>query len=131
MAMTQAEVEIVIDDYFNIHLDKDYWTGLTAEVRTACVSMAVSDVCVELNITELDPLNAPSLKAVAEQAVFLSRNYGKQKEGKVVISQTLPPGLSQSFKLLNGDNPIIAPRAKLFIKQAKAATSRTIRLVRG
>lgn len=131
MSMTQAEVEIVVDDYFNVHLDKAYWTGLTAEIRAACVSMAVSDVCVELNLTELDPLNTPSLKAVGEQAVFLSRNYNKQKEGKVVTGQSLPGGLSQSFTLMNGNNPVIAPRAKQFIKQAKAARSRTIRLVRG
>jgi hypothetical protein len=114
------------ETYFSKHLDKTYWTGLDTETKEAALEMAQNDL--NLNVPEAsDTLKS----AYCEQAIFLVRNYQKQTEGKIVTSQTLPPGLSQTFTLLNNENPGIAPRAQSLLRQAKAELMCTIRLARG
>jgi hypothetical protein len=114
------------NNYFAIHLDGAYWTSQDEATREAALEMARNDLILN-NAEESDTLK----KAYCEQAVFLIRNYNKQTEGKVVTGQSLPGGLSQSFTLINGDNPGIAPRAARLLKQAKSELPRTIRLARG
>jgi len=68
--------------------------------------------------------------AIAEQAVFLARNYGTTiTEGKVVTSESVS-GLSVGYTIIG--NSVIASRAEQFIEKAKrAALGASCRISRG
>jgi hypothetical protein len=117
--MTDLELLQYVDGYFNTHLDKTFWTGLTEEMRMSSIAMAQSDILAELNADELDSTNIPSLKAVAEQAVYLARNYENLNENKIATSENIE-GISTGYTLI-GNKPGISHRAVSFIKQAKKA----------
>lgn len=114
--------------YFSEHLDKAYWTGLSADTKTAVLSMAKNDVTALLDYA--DPTCDSAYKAMCEQAVYLSRVYADQTEGKVVTGEGLPD-LSQNYALI-GKNAGISPRAEFFIQQAKKAQQGgSVRISRG
>lgn len=132
MSMTQTEVNTFVDAYFNVHLDKAYWTGLTADTRAACVSMAVTDVCVELNLTGLNMLDALKenpLKAIAEQAVYISRTHESFEENKIEMGENIE-GMSSSYKLV-GSKAGLSHRAETFIKLARQTGMSPLRTTRG
>lgn len=131
--MTNEELSQYVDEYFASHLDSSYWSGLAAGSKTGAVAMALSDVLAQVNGLELAKITSGSAaaKAVAEQAVFLARNYESLSEGKVVTSDGAE-GVSSSFTLLNGMALGISFRALPLIKQAKRAIlSDSMRLSRG
>lgn len=83
--------------YFLTHLDKEYWTGLSLDTKTASITMAGSDICTELGVDVISAESLASQKAVAEQAVFLARNYESLTENKIIKSESLDGVGSQSF----------------------------------
>jgi hypothetical protein len=113
--------------YFNAHLDKTFWAGLSADTKAAALAMAENDVVALLD-PGIDPVCDAAMKAKCEQAVYLARNYENQNEGKVQTGEGLD-GLTSNYTLIG--TPGIAPRAEFFIKLAKKTTSRTIRIGRG
>lgn len=117
--MTQTELNAAVDNYFTVHLDKEYWFALDADKRAATVAMAFSDIAALIPGLTLNNLTADSaaVKAVAEQAVFLNRNYETIAEGKVVTSEGAE-GISVGYTLV-GTSFQISPRAETFIKHAK------------
>ncbi len=131
--MTDLELSQYVDEYFTSHLDSSYWDGLAAGSKTGAVAMALSDVQAQINGLTLENITSGSAaaKAVAEQAVFLARNYANLTEGKVVTSQGAE-GVSDSATLLKGTSIGISFRALPFIKQAKRIIlSNSVRLSRG
>ncbi len=119
--MTPAELATAVDTYFTTHLDSAYWAALTAATKTSAVTMATNDVLSLVpRLESLDDVEADSyaFKAIAEQAVFLARNYGNITEGKIVTSESVS-GLSVGYTIIG--NAIVASRAEQYIKMAKRA----------
>ena len=95
--------------------------------------MAMNDVFAELPGESLKSTQADSftVKAIAEQAVFLSRNYENVKEGKVVTSESID-GISVGYTLLqNSENYGIFYRAQYYINRQKKSSGGTVRYSRG
>jgi hypothetical protein len=130
--MILDELITEVDSYFNTHLDSSFWKALPVESRQAAVSMALDDVLSELPGATLRKMCSGSytFKAVAEQAVFLARNYESMTEGKVVTSESVE-GLSTGYTLIS-DKFGIGNRAASFINRAKTLTNGGfMRIVRG
>ena len=121
--MTAEELAAEVDGYLRNHLDATFWNGIAPESKQAAVSMALNDVLSELPGATLRKMCSGSytFKAVAEQAIFLARNYESMTEGKVVTSESVE-GLSTGYTLIS-DKFGIAPRAASFIKRAKTLTN--------
>eukprot|EP00831_Metopus_contortus_P078330 TRINITY_DN7555_c0_g1_i4.p1 TRINITY_DN7555_c0_g1~~TRINITY_DN7555_c0_g1_i4.p1 ORF type:complete len:698 (-),score=105.19 TRINITY_DN7555_c0_g1_i4:951-3044(-) len=131
--MTNLELLQYVDEYFANHLDKGYWSGLSDDFKGGAVAMALSDVLAQVSGLTPDKITSGSAagKAVAEQAVFLARNYNSLSEGKVVTSEGAE-GVSGGYTLLEGATSGISFRAMPFIRQAKRAVSgNSVRLSRG
>lgn len=131
--MTDLELSQYVDEYFTSHLDSSYWSGLAAGTKTGAVAMALSDILAQINGLTLENIlsGSAAAKAVAEQAVFLARNYENLSEGKVVTSQSAE-GVSDSATLLEGTSIGISFRALPFIKQAKRLFfGNSVRISRG
>ena len=127
--MTSDELIASVDAYFEVHLDSAYWAGLTSNVRSAAVTMAMSDILSELPwmcIGDIIPGSYPAM-AIAEQAVFLARNYESLIENKVVSSEGID-GISTSYSLI-GNNPGIGHRASMYVKKARGGIP--VRIQRG
>ena len=131
--MNKVELESAIDAYFSNHLDKAYWESLAVDTRSACVAMAWGDIgaiVTGLTIDRIQSADSATVKAVAEQAVFLSRHYETIADGKVATSEGVE-GVSAGYTLI-GSSFGISPRAEIFIKQAKREiTGNSVRLQRG
>ena len=129
--MTLSEVNSAVDSYFTAHLDYAYWRDLDAEKKLGAVAMAIDDILSILNVTlERITSDSAAVKAVAEQAVYLSRNYESIAEGKVATSESVE-GISAGYTLI-GSSFGISPRAETFIKQAKSQYfGGSVRVMRG
>ena len=115
--MTDLELLQYVDSYFARHLDSGYWSSLADDTREASVAMALSDVLAEMQVAEANADNPPMLKAVAEQAVYLARNYSDLTENKIVTGEGVE-GISTNYTLLN-KNAGLSHRAAAFIQQAR------------
>ncbi|MPN00147.1 hypothetical protein SDC9_147341 [bioreactor metagenome] len=130
--MTREELATHVDEYLADHLDRSFWQGLDGETRSASVSMALVDVLAELPGLSLETMTATGFaaKAIAEQAVFLARNYANINEGKVVTAEGVA-GVSTTYTLIGG-SPGLSFRAISFIGQAKRSIlGGTVRVSRG
>lgn len=130
--MNIDELGEMVDQYFSVHLDRVYWQGLDKATRAGAVQMAVNDIAVAIPGISLEALGAiaPAVNAIAEQAVYLARNYARQTFGRVVTGEGVD-GISNSYALL-GDNPGISFRAEPFIKEAKRLVrGNSVRIARG
>lgn len=131
--MNKVELETAIESYFSVHLDKDYWESLPVEKRSGAIIMAFGDICAMvtgLTIDKIKSADSAAVKAVAEQAVFLSRHYETIADGKVATSEGVE-GVSAGYTLI-GSSFGISPRAEIFIKQAKREiTGNSVRISRG
>ncbi len=107
-------MNLTADQYFDNHLDKEFWSKLSSEIKAAALSMAESDIDALL---EGGFRSIYVSKAVYEQAVFLARNYARQTSGKETTGETLGP-LSESFAIINANHPGISHRAQLFVDKA-------------
>ena len=131
--MTQEEIFAAVDGYFNRHLDKAYWNNLPEDTRAGAVEMAFNDVSGQITGLTMTNITADSvaIKAVAEQAVFLARNYDSIAEGKITTSESAE-GVSAGYTLLGSVSFGIAPRAASFIQHAKRLYfANSARIVRG
>ena len=130
--MTADELSTAVDDYLAKHLDASFWAGLDSASKTAAVAMAEFDIFAELPGATLENSKVDSFttRAIAEQAVFLARNYENINEGKIVTSENVG-GVSQGYTLI-GDHPGLSFRASVFLKRAKTAiTGGSMRIIRG
>lgn len=130
--MTGAELAAAVDRYFESHLDSAFWSGLASASKTGAVTMACDDVLSELPGIVLDDLSEDTyaFKAIAEQAVYLVRNYESLNEGKVLTSESVE-GLSEGYTLISSKVGL-SFRAEAFIKRAKQAyLGGSVRVIRG
>ena len=130
--MTKEELFAAVDDYFLYHLDSNFWSNLPKESKEAAISMAINDVLSELIGLSISKISAGSFafKAIAEQAVFLARNYESMAEGKVVTSESVE-GLNTGYTLIS-EKFGISFRALSFIKRAKSLVNGgSVRISRG
>ena len=130
--MELSEISAAADRYFAVHLDASYWNSLTAENRLAAVTMAVSDICAVIPGLTINAVvdGSAAFKAIAEQAVYLSRHYDTISQGKVETSESVE-GISTGYSLIGGSFGI-SPRAEMFIIQVKRLfCGKTLRVVRG
>lgn len=120
-----------IDDYFAYHLDYEYWQNLDNEIKKQAVMMSLNDISSHVGSTQNDIIsNQYGINAIAEQAVYLSRNYGSMTSNKIVTSEGLD-GISQSFSIV-GESIAISHRADKYIMQLKKfLRPSTIRISRG
>lgn len=117
--MTENELFSAVDSYFVRHLDSVYWSGLDSVKREAVVSMAFTDISTLISGLSLDNLTHDSVvvKAIAEQAVYLSRHYDSIADGKVITSESAE-GVSAGYSLIGGAFSI-SPRAEQLVQYAK------------
>ena len=130
--MTPSELQAAVDVYFASHLDSEYWSSLTTPVKNGAISMAINDILAELPGVTIDKITDGSFafNAIAEQSVYLARNYSSLTEGKVVTSEGLE-GISTGYTIIN-DKVGISFRASLFIKKAKTSfLGATAKIARG
>lgn len=130
--MTGNEIRSAVDSYLASHLDAAFWLGISSESKSAAVSMACNDILGELPGVTLDDLRPDgyAVKAIAEQSVYLARNYESISEGKVLTGEGVS-GLSASYTLISS-RVGLSFRAEPFIKRAKAAISGgSMRISRG
>jgi hypothetical protein len=130
--MTESELLPAVDGYFANHLDSAYWGALPPETRAAACVMAANDVLSSLPGADLERVKQGSsaLKAIAEQAVYLSRHYETIADGKVLTSEGVE-GISASYTLI-GSTFGLSVRAQSFIRLAvREETGGTARLARG
>ena len=130
--MTGTDLASAVDRYFETHLDSAFWSGLTSAAKTGAVAMACNDVLSELPGVVLDDLSNDTyaVKAIAEQAVYLARNYENINEGKVLTSESVE-GLSEGYTLVSSKVGL-SFRAESFIKRAKSAYfGGSVRVFRG
>lgn len=131
--MNKVELELAIDSYFSNHLDNVYWVSLLPEKRAGAISMAFGDIgaiVTGLTIDKIPSADSATVKAVAEQAVFLARHYETIADGKIATSESVE-GVSTGYTLI-GSSFAISPRAETFIKQAKREImGNSVRLQRG
>ena len=130
--MTIEELATLVDQYFALHLDSSYWGQLSIDIKMGAISMASSDIFALVPRLSMDTIQSGSaaIKAIAEQAVFLSRNYDQIQEGKVLTSESVE-GISAGYTLI-GSSFGLSSRASSYIDQAKRENmGSTIRIVRG
>lgn len=137
--MTTQEISTAVNTYLAAHLDSAYWAGLEAAKKTAASAMAADEILARLNM-DADALDGASgagqlvLKAIAEQALFLSRNYAAQaseKAGRVEASETID-GVSFSYAITGkGDSLTLSSRADMFLARARKALLANVRFARG
>ena len=139
--MTYEELQTVVGGILAAHLDAAYWNALDSTSKTAALKMARNDIFAELpSITLADiPVAGadenPVCLAIAEQAVYLARNYASDtaQGGKVVASESVD-GLSMSYAVSANSNTEgfeISPRAWKYIAKAKKKNLADIRFTRG
>lgn len=131
--MTQEELITAVDGYFNRHLDKKYWNELAEDTRAGAVAMAFNDVSAQISGLKMENLSADAVavNAIAEQAVFLVRNYESISEGKITTSESVE-GVSAGYTLLGSVSFGISPRAASLIQYAKRLyCANSARIVRG
>ena len=130
--MTHCELLAAVDSYFLTHLDSEFWSNISKESKAGAVNMAFDDVLSELPgvlPSEIKP-GSFAFKAVAEQAVYLARNYESLQEGKVVTSESVE-GISNSYTLIS-DKIGLSFRASAFINKAKSIINGgSVRVARG
>ena len=120
--MTEAELADAVDAYLAAHLDAEYWAGLETAAKNASRAMALEDVLAQIPGLTLAAMKSGTfaVSAVAEQAVYLMRNYANLTEGKVVTGESIE-GISNTYALIG--SPGLSFRAAAFIKRAKSAIS--------
>ena len=122
--MTGAEIAEAVNAAMAAHLDAAFWARQESARTAAAVNMATGDVLAKLPGLTADKITdatGPVICAIAEQSVYLLRNYDAQTEGKVVTSEGVE-GLSVGYTLIgDAGNVGFAPRAMTFIMQAKQA----------
>ena len=131
--MTQEELITAVDGYFDRHLDKAYWHSLPEETRAGAVVMAYNDVAGQIAGLSMDKITSDAvvINAIAEQAVFLVRNYDSIAEGKITTSESTE-GVSAGYTLLGSVSFGIAPRASNLIQYAKRLyCANSVRVARG
>lgn len=120
--MTEAELLDAVNAYLAKHLDAEFWAGIFETEQAAAVNMALEDVLSQIPGLTLAAMKAGTfaVSAVAEQAVYLARNYENMTEGKIVTGEGLD-GISNTYTLIG--SPGLSFRAAAFIKRAKSAIS--------
>ena len=134
--MTTQELFTAVSDVISAGLDADYW----AEQQTrqeAAFNTAVGDILARLPGVKVDDLtsdNGNVLYAIAEQAVYLLRNYGSQTSGTAVTSESVD-GLAVAYGVIGKSDGIISPRAMAYLDAAiaeiRAGKAANVRFVRG
>ncbi len=117
--MTSEELSGAVDAYFANHLDKSFWTGLSADVKSASIEMATGDVLNEIPGLNLDRIvsGGSAFKAIAEQAVYLARHYSDLAEGRLPTQESVE-SVSTSYRYLGSGNGL-GHRAEAYVKAAK------------
>lgn len=139
--MTDPEIITAVNAYLSNHLDGEYWRAKNETEKGQVIAMAKMEVCACVPFLDVERLEDPEsastrpgkadffIAAIAEQALFLSRNYAERNQDRVVQSETVGP-LSQTFAYLssNGD---LCSRANTFLKRLKRSIPRTLNWQRG
>lgn len=127
--MNLIELRQKVDDYLTSHMDAAFWHSRSEAEKTAALTMSKNLVCAELCRAAVDDSIPEAIYAIAEQAVYLARNYETMREGKIVTSEGVGD-LSVGYTLLAGSGWSMF--AQIFLTQAKKATTPAlIRIGRG
>ena len=118
------------DEYFQLHLLRDEWTGTPEDSRKAALNMAEQDISLELGGTGMDYADIFAVGAVCEQAVFLltSQGDGINPVAALLQSESVDGIGSRTYR--SRANPAIASRAERFLEQLRGRPG-AIRTTRG
>ncbi len=118
------------DEYFQLHLLRDEWTGAPEDSRRAALNMAEQDISLELGGTELDYADMFALSAVCEQAVFLltSQGEGINPVSALLQSESVDGIGSRTYR--SRSNPAISTRAERFLEHLRGRPG-AVRISRG
>jgi hypothetical protein len=101
------------DEYFQRHLKAPAWSILSVDKKDAALKMATDDVCLHLDITEVDETNIFQMCAVYEQAVFLAENYDRLAAGNEIESEDIDGIGSRKYR--SAKSPNMSQRAMAFL----------------
>lgn len=117
-------------------LDADYWSENVTK-QNAAFNTATGDILARLQGVKVDDITENDtniIYAIAEQSVYLLRNYGDQTTGQAVSSESVD-GLAIAYGVMGKSDGIISPRALAYLEQAiaenRAKSAAKIRFVRG
>ena len=134
--MTKQELFTAVSAVIAAGLDADYWTEQLAK-QQAAFNTALGDILARLPGVKVDDLTADNtnvLYAIAEQSVYLLRNYGSQTSGTAVTSESVD-GLAVAYGVIGKSDGIISPRAMAYLDAAiaeiRAGKAANVRFVRG
>jgi hypothetical protein len=112
--------------FFTTHLEKSYWENLDETTRTACLTMAETDVLLRLDLDELDVTQVGHLAAVCEQAVYLCRNRDQLSMPSNLASESIDGAGSRAYRnSTTGD--LFSPRAAAIIRRITGGSNRISR----
>ena len=134
--MTRDELFAAVSAVISAGLDADYWTE-QLERQNAAFNTSAGDIFARLPGVMMDDITANDtnvIHAIAEQAVYLLRNYGQQTTGQAVSSESVD-GLAVAYGVIGKSDGIISPRALAYLDYAlaeiRANGAAKIRFVRG
>lgn len=134
--MTDSELKNAVFSAISAGLDADFWAD-NALKQTAAYNSAKNDLFARVSGLSLDTITAaiqtPVIMAIAEQALYLLRNYEEQASGPGIAAESVD-GISITYSG-NGGDSIMSPRSLAYIDQIKAEMKRAaisgIRFIRG
>lgn len=106
----------VADAFFASHLEKNYWESQDETTRTACLTMAETDILMRLDLDEIDVEQTGHLAAVCEQAVYLCRNRDQLNLPANLASESIEGAGSRSYRT-NSTGELFSPRAASIIRR--------------
>lgn len=135
--MTDAELFNAVSNVLHAGLDADFWRSNSAK-QTAAYNTAKNDIFARvsgLTLDKITPENTNVVLAIAEQAVWLLRNYEQQTTGQKVASESVDGASTTYADITLGGDGIISPRALAYLDQIKADMKRAaicnVRFIRG
>lgn len=124
--MTDSEFFNAVSGVISSGLDADFWLENALKQHAAYAS-AKNDIFARvpgLSLDDLTPASTNVICAVAEQAVWLLRNYKEQSSGKKLVSESVDGASSTYADITTGGDGIISPRALAYLDGIKAEMKR-------
>jgi len=124
--MTDSELKNAVFSAISAGLDAEFWAD-NALKQTAAYNSAKNDVFARVSGLSLDAITpgiqTPVVMAIAEQALYLLRNYAEQSTGQAVASESVD-GLAVAYGVINKSDGILSPRALAYLDNIKTEMKR-------
>lgn len=136
--MTDTELKTAVFGAIAAGLDAEYWTSQQTR-QNAAYNTAKNDIFARiagLKVEDVASDDTNVICAIAEQAIWLLRNYASTTDQVSAILSESVDGISRSYSAsAESQNGTLAPRALLYLQQAieehRSLSIKKFRFVRG